>query len=53
MQDNPVQQWWYSTILAGNTILNTDKFVKMVHHSFFGEDGGRISHHSDLENQRL
>ena len=25
----------------------------MVHPDFFGEDGGRSSHHSDLENQRL
>ena len=41
--------WWYSTILAANTISNTGKFAKMVH--FFGEDGGRNSHHSDLENK--
>ena len=25
----------------------------MVHPDFFGEDGGRSSHHSDLENQWL
>ena len=25
----------------------------MVHPDFFGEDGGRNSHHSDLENQLL
>ena len=35
----------YSTILAANTILNTGKFVKMIHR----EDGGS-SHHSGLEN---
>ena len=53
MQDNAAQQWWYSTILAANTISNTGKFAKMVHPDFFGEDGGRSSHHSDLENQWL
>ena len=53
MQDNAAQQWWYGTILAANTISNTGKFVKMVHPDFFGEDGGRSSHHSDLENQWL
>ena len=25
----------------------------MIHPDFFGEDGGRSSHHSDLENQSL
>ena len=49
VQDNEAQQWWYSTILAANTISNTGKFAKMVHP--VGEDGGRSSHHSDLENQ--
>ena len=47
MQDNAAQQWWYSTILAANTISNTGKFAKMVHPDFFGKDGGRRSHHSD------
>ena len=51
MQDNAAQQWWYSTILAANTISNTGKFAKIVHPDFFGEDVGRSSHHSDLENQ--
>ena len=49
VQDNAAQQWWYSTILAANTISNTGKFAKMAHPD--GEDGGRSSHHSDLENQ--
>ena len=53
VQDNAAQQWWYSTILAANTILNTGKFAKMVHPDSFGEDGGRSSHHADLENQWL
>ena len=53
MQDNAAQQWWYSTILAVNTIWNTGEFAKMVNPDFFGEDGGRSSHHSDLENQWL
>ena len=54
MQDNAAQQWWYSTLLAANTIPNTGKFAKMVlHPDFFGEDGGISSHHSDLENQWL
>ena len=48
---NAAQQWWYSTILAANTISNTGKFAKMVHPDIFGEDGSRSSHHSDLENQ--
>ena len=48
MQVNEAQQWWYSTILAANTISNTGKFPKMVHPDFFGEDGGS-SHHSDLK----
>ena len=51
VQDNVAQQCWYSTILAANTISNTGKFYKMVHPDFFGEDGCRSSHHSDLENQ--
>ena len=53
VQDNGVQQWWYSTILAPNTISNTGKFAKIVHPDFFGEDDDRSSHHSDLENQSL
>ena len=53
MQDNAAQQWWYSTILAANTISNTGKFVKIAHLVCFGEDGDRSSHHSDLENQWL
>ena len=51
VQDNVAQQWWYSAILAMDTISNTGKFSKMIHPDFFGEDGGRSSHHSDLENQ--
>ena len=51
VKDNGVQQWWYSTILAPNTISNTGKFAKIVHPDFFGEDGVRSYHHSDLENQ--
>ena len=53
MQDNARQQWQYSEILATNTISNTDKFARMVHPDFFGENGGRSSHHSDLECQWL
>ena len=53
MQDNPAQQWWYNTIVAANAISNTGKFANMVHPDFFGEDGDRNSHHSDLENQLL
>ena len=53
MQDNPAQQWWYNTIVAANAVSNTGKFANMVHPDFFGEDGGRNSHHSDLENQLL
>ena len=49
MQDNAAQQWWNSTIMAGNTISNTSKFAKMVHPAFFGEVGGRNSHHSRLK----
>ena len=51
VQDNAAQQLWYSTILAANTISNTGKFAKMIHPNFFGEDGGRSSHYSDLKNQ--
>ena len=51
MQDNAAQQWWYSTTLAANTISNTGKFTKIVHPDFVDEDGGKSSHHSDLENQ--
>ena len=51
MQDNAAQRWWYSTILPANKISNTGKFANMVHPYFFREDGGRISHYSDLENQ--
>ena len=50
VQDNAAQQWWYSTILASNTISNTGKFARIVHPDFFGDDGGRSPHHSDLEN---
>ena len=53
VQDNAAQQWCYNTILAANTISNTGKFAKMAYPDFFGEDGGRSSHHSDLENQWL
>ena len=48
--NNPAQQGWYILILAANTILNTGKFAKKVHPDFFGQYGGRSSHHSDLEN---
>ena len=50
MQDSASQRWWYSTILAANTISNTGKFAKMLHPDFFDEDGGKNPHHSDLEN---
>ena len=50
VQDDEAQQCWYSTILAANAISNNGKFVKMVHLDFFGEDGGRSPHHSNLEN---
>ena len=50
MQDNAAQQWWYSTTLVANTISYTGKFAKMVHQNFFGENGDRSPHHSDLEN---
>ena len=51
VQNNPAQQGWYILIiLAANTILNTGKFAKKVHPDFFGQYGGRSSHHSDLEN---
>ena len=50
MQGNVAQQWLYSTILIANTISYTGKFAKMVHPDFFGENGGRSPHHSDLEN---
>ena len=51
VQDNEAQQWWYSTILGANIISNTGKFPKMLHSDIFGENGGRSSYHSDLENQ--
>ena len=50
VQNNPAQQGWYILILAANTILNTGKFAKKLHPDFFGQYGGRSSHHSDLEN---
>ena len=50
VQNNPAQQGWYILILAANTILNTGKFAKKVHPDFFGQYGGRSSHHSDLGN---
>ena len=31
--------------------IYTGTFAKMVHPDFFGEDGVRSYHHSDLENQ--
>ena len=49
VQDNAAQKWWYSTIPAAKSIANTGKCVKMVHPEFFGEDGSRSSHHSDLK----
>ena len=36
------RQWRCSTVLAANTISNTDKFAKMVHPDFFGEDGVEV-----------
>ena len=48
MQDNAPQQWWYSTIIAANTISNNGKFAKICHIQI-----GRSFHHSDLENQWL
>ena len=30
VQDNASQQWWYSAILAANTISNTGKFAKWL-----------------------
>ena len=50
MQDDVAQQWWYSTILAANTISNTGKVAKMVLPDFFREDGGKIPHQSDSKN---
>ena len=44
VQDNAAQQWWYSTILAANTISNTGKFAKMVLPDFFCEGGARSPH---------
>ena len=38
------------TILVANTISYTGKFAKKVHPDFFGENGGRSPHQSDLEN---
>ena len=43
----------YNTGSEYNFKLNTGKFAKIVHPDFFGEDDGRSSHHSDLENQWL
>ena len=42
MQDNGAQHWWYSTILAANTISNTDKLAKTVHPDFFGEESSSL-----------
>ena len=53
MQDDAAQQWWHNTILAAKTIPNTGKFTEIVDPDFFGEDGWRSPHHSDLENQLL
>ena len=46
VQDSAAQQWWYSTILAANTISYTGKFAKMVHPAFLGENGGGSPHHT-------
>ena len=35
VQDNATQQWWYSAILAADTISNTGKFAKMVYIQIF------------------
>ena len=37
VQDNAAQQWWYSTMLAANTISNTGKFAKMYIQSILVE----------------
>ena len=50
MQDNAAQQWWYSTILAANTISNTGKFAKMVHPDFLVKMVAKVLI-TDLENQ--
>ena len=42
MQDNVVQHWWYSTILAASTISNTGKLAKMVRPDFFGEESSSL-----------
>ena len=52
MQDNAAQQWWYSTILAVNTISNTGKFAKMVHPDFLVKMVAKVLI-TDLENQWL
>ena len=39
-------QYWLQTQFQ----IHTGKCAKIVHLDFFGEDGGRNSHHSDLEN---
>ena len=51
MQDNVAQHYWNSTILMGNTVSNTGKFVNMVYPDFFVEDGGRNIHHSESGNR--
>ena len=43
MQDNAAQLWWYSTILAANTISNTGKFAKMIHPDSFGEEPSSLT----------
>ena len=41
-----------TTVLAhySTASKHTGKFAKMVHPDFFGKDGGRNFHQSDLEN---
>ena len=47
MQDNAAQLWWYSTILAANTISNTGKLAKMVHPDSFGEEPSSLTQKID------
>ena len=51
MQDNVAQHYWNSTILMGNTVSNTGKFVNIVYPDFFVEDSGRNIHHSESGNR--
>ena len=48
-QCNAAQHWWYGTILAAYTSLNTSNFAERVHPNFLHDDSGRNPHHSDSE----